>query len=100
MMNVFKLGVWTDTFSNITLMLDSEVFANVIVNSSAGSILCTNSSKDFVYTFYKYFIGHTKRDVELSILAGGSIGIKSIVIVLKDCDECSNQLSFSVENIP
>jgi len=42
-----------------------------------------------VYTFQRYFTGHVKTQVTLTITAGGGIGLRDVNILLKDCVQCS-----------
>lgn len=63
--------------------------------------MCEGSNKDFIYTFYRYFTGHVRSEIILTVTAGGGVGIRDINILLKDCPECStSQLMYSLEYMP
>jgi hypothetical protein len=98
---VFKLGKWSDLNNNIIVSLDSDTFVNTSVKGRSGSTICDGSNKDLVYTFDRYFIGHIKKDITLTVTAGGGVAVRNINLILKDCDDClAGQLSYSVEYMP
>jgi hypothetical protein len=46
-------------------------------------------------------LGHNRRTANISIVAGGGIAIRELIITMKDCEAClKEQLSYVVEYMP